>query len=255
MIELLDIGQRRACSFAGLSRTSFREPPSIDMVTQELSARIVELAHERRRFGYRRIHPLAVATNVTHAVGLLAQAGARHFMVSNLGDLGKTPEALALGLVPQSTAATLAFNGALAASMALLDAQFLAGFGVDLDIRSLDMFALFEAVIADATQNAGATYGITNITTPCLAPVAPGAYYFPGSTDINCSVSLFSDPLHPSAAAHRLFGNLASQTLRAVPEPEPEPDSVALVLIALAALLAVSRRSDRGRGRDSPLIV
>lgn len=76
------------------------------------------------------------------------------------------------------------------------------------------MFALFEAVIADATLNAGATYGITNITT-----------------------------LHPSAAAHQLFGNLASQTLSTV----PEPDSVALVLIALAALLAVSRRSDRGR--------
>lgn len=183
------------------------------------------------------LNPLAVATNVTNAVGLLAQAGARHFMVSNLGDLGKTPEALALGLVPQSTAATLAFNGALAASMALLDAQFLAGFGVDLDIRSLDMFALFEAVIADATQNAGAMYGITNITAPCLAPGASGAYYFPGSTDINCSVSLFSDPLHPSAAAHRLFGNLALQAVATVPEPA----SVALVLIGLA-LLAASRR-------------
>ena len=29
-----------------------------DAATSELSARIVELAHERRRFGYRRIHDL-----------------------------------------------------------------------------------------------------------------------------------------------------------------------------------------------------
>ena len=58
MIELLDISERRACCYAGLSRTSFLEPPTMNTATQELSARIVELAHERRRFGYRRIHDL-----------------------------------------------------------------------------------------------------------------------------------------------------------------------------------------------------
>ena len=58
MIEQLDISERRACSYAGLSRTSYREPPSMNTATQELSARIVELAHARRRFGYRRIHDL-----------------------------------------------------------------------------------------------------------------------------------------------------------------------------------------------------
>jgi putative transposase len=58
MIEQLDISERRACSYAGLSRTSYREPPMTDAATSELSARIVELAHARRRFGYRRIHDL-----------------------------------------------------------------------------------------------------------------------------------------------------------------------------------------------------
>lgn len=55
---MLDISERRACSYAGLSRTSYREPPSMTCANQELSARIVELAHARRRFGYRRIHDL-----------------------------------------------------------------------------------------------------------------------------------------------------------------------------------------------------
>jgi putative transposase len=58
MIEVLDISERRACSYAGLSRTSYREPPSTSAATQELGERIVELAHARRRFGYRRIHDL-----------------------------------------------------------------------------------------------------------------------------------------------------------------------------------------------------
>ena len=56
MIEQLDISERRACCYAGLSRTSYREPPSMDVASQDLSARIVELAHLRRRFGYRRLH-------------------------------------------------------------------------------------------------------------------------------------------------------------------------------------------------------
>jgi putative transposase len=58
MIEVLDISQRRACSYAGLSRTSYRQPPAMNETTQALSDRIVELAHQRRRFGYRRIHDL-----------------------------------------------------------------------------------------------------------------------------------------------------------------------------------------------------
>jgi putative transposase len=55
---VLDISERRACRYAGLSRTSYREPPSMSIATQELSAQIVELAHARRRFGYRRIRDL-----------------------------------------------------------------------------------------------------------------------------------------------------------------------------------------------------
>jgi putative transposase len=58
MVESLAISERRACRYAGLSRTSYREPPRMDQAAAELSARIVTLAHERLRFGYRRIHDL-----------------------------------------------------------------------------------------------------------------------------------------------------------------------------------------------------
>ena len=50
MVEQLTISERRACRYAGLSRTSYREPPKMNVAAVELSARIVELAYERRRF-------------------------------------------------------------------------------------------------------------------------------------------------------------------------------------------------------------
>jgi putative transposase len=58
MIRQCQLSERRACRLVGLSRTSWRSPPEPDEDTQALSARIVELAHRRRRFGYRRIHDL-----------------------------------------------------------------------------------------------------------------------------------------------------------------------------------------------------
>lgn len=58
MVQGLSVSERRACRYAGLSRTSYREPLSMNQSTASLSTRIVELAHERRRFGYRRIHDL-----------------------------------------------------------------------------------------------------------------------------------------------------------------------------------------------------
>ena len=42
----------------GLSRDSYRNPPQPDQLTRDLGERIVDIAHVRRRFGYRRIHDL-----------------------------------------------------------------------------------------------------------------------------------------------------------------------------------------------------
>ena len=41
-----------------LQRLLYRNPPLVDESTQLLSAKIVEIAQVRRRFGYRRIHDL-----------------------------------------------------------------------------------------------------------------------------------------------------------------------------------------------------
>lgn len=175
------------------------------------------------------------AKGVIDALGLLAKAGARHFLISTMADLGRTPEAVddeltVPGTVAASTDVTLEFNSALAARAGELDFLFLDGTGVDLDIRTLDLYGLANKVYDDAITNAGGLYGITNVTAPCLTKGVISAQYFaPDATASGCAVSANSDDLHPSAALHRLMGQAA---LAAVPEAPTVP----LVAVALAAL-------------------
>ncbi len=58
MLEATSISERRACASVGLSRDSWRHPPQRAQHDRAMSQRIVELAHGRRRFGYRRIGDL-----------------------------------------------------------------------------------------------------------------------------------------------------------------------------------------------------
>ncbi|SFC41171.1 HTH-like domain-containing protein [Microbulbifer thermotolerans] len=51
------ISERRACSLVGLSRASMRYQ-SKKATESELAERIKEIALERRRFGYRRVHQM-----------------------------------------------------------------------------------------------------------------------------------------------------------------------------------------------------
>jgi len=58
MVEQFHLSERRACRLVGLSRDSYRNPPVVDELTASLNGAIIDVAHARRRFGYRRIHDL-----------------------------------------------------------------------------------------------------------------------------------------------------------------------------------------------------
>jgi putative transposase len=58
MRKATTISARRACRLVGLSRTVLHYEPKADPSNAALEQRLVELAHERRRFGYRRLHAL-----------------------------------------------------------------------------------------------------------------------------------------------------------------------------------------------------
>lgn len=160
---------------------------------------------------------LAAATNIFNSVALLAGKGATTVLISTLPDLGGTPEAVQLNLVAQSTDATLRYNAAVAGLEAQLESLF-----ADLDVIVLDMYGIGAGIRNDALNHGGAVFGITNATAPCF--VVGG-----------CGSSLFSDGLHPSAAAHALIGAAALNLV------VPLPATMALLSVGLL-LLGVQRR-------------
>ena len=169
----------------------------------------------------------AAASNVGAIVAGLASLGARHVLISNVPDLGFTPEAASMGaqIVANSTDVTQRFNLLIAGLEPQLEMLF-----PDLEVSFLDMAGVAAAIRNDAQNNGGMLYGITNVTMPC----GP----FPGSMGADCSISAFSDALHPSAAAHRLIGDAALAALA----PIPEPGTWLLMALGLGAVV-LRRRS------------
>jgi len=58
MQSITVVSERRACQLVGLSRSTLRYESRRSEENARLTTQIVELAQERRRFGYRRIHAL-----------------------------------------------------------------------------------------------------------------------------------------------------------------------------------------------------
>lgn len=79
MQESIKISERRACQLVGLSRTVLHYASKAQPENEHLQARLVELAGERRRFGYRRLHALVrregVSVNHKRLYRLYSDAG------------------------------------------------------------------------------------------------------------------------------------------------------------------------------------
>ncbi len=68
MLSQTAVSERKACSLVGLSRATMRYQAQHSLQECELTKRIKDLAFERRRFGYRRVHQLLrrEGTEVNH---------------------------------------------------------------------------------------------------------------------------------------------------------------------------------------------
>jgi len=157
--------------------------------------------------------------NIVTTIRTLAEAGAEHFLVPNMADLGLTP---AFAGTPQADALSFltdTFNSLLAGRLTALDARLAA------EIVQFDTAGAFARILADPLA-----YGFDNTTDSCVDNLASGVCN-PGNWDR----WLFWDGVHPTTSTHRL---LASQFAMAV----PEPSSVALLMIALLALFVMAGR-------------
>lgn len=161
------------------------------------------------------------ATNLANAVSLLAAAGAQTILISNLPDVGRTPDLMGQGAAVADLATNLAvaFNAAL--DLQLTGVQALIP---TLDLIALDTFALTNAVLDNP--------GGVNVTDACTLQNGGN-----GCADPNNY--LFWDGIHPTTAAHRISADAA---LAAV---VPLPAAGWLLLVA-AGLLVGRRRTGAG---------
>lgn len=167
------------------------------------------------------------AANIASAVGTLADAGARDFLVPDLPDAGLFPIASQFGLGAEASAYTAALNADLETELAALDPS--------LNILRLDAFDLFEALVADPDA-----FGLSVVDAGCVEDLL-GA----GEPCDDPGAHLFWDPVHPTTGVHALLGERA---FRAVPEPAPAL-LLAAGLAAAGGLARVRGRAARARGR------
>ena len=133
----------------------------------------------------------AIAANIQR----LYAAGAREFLVWLAPNAALSPAVRALGPVAGAVAlqVTLAFNGALAQTLAALPLALPGS-----SFTTLDAFTLLNTVIA-----APAAYGLTNVVTPCVTPNVP---------PFTCNRPdeyLFWDGIHPTTAGHAIVARQA----------------------------------------------
>ncbi|MES2523401.1 MAG: SGNH/GDSL hydrolase family protein [Gemmatimonadota bacterium] len=138
----------------------------------------------------------AAVTNIGTIINRLYAAGARHILLLNSPDAGRTPLARALGAQTAGAATALStqFNTGLAATLPGIRTA-----SPGLNLYFVDVGAFSNEVFASPT-----TFGFTNSTTGCLntAVTPPVLCTTPDSY-------FFWDVAHPTAAASRLLGQRA----------------------------------------------
>lgn len=140
------------------------------------------------------------ATNVgiaeTENVATLIGAGAKTILVSNLPNLGATPN---FNTNPNSAnagfLATVTYNSTLNAGV-----QQLAALNPNVNLIQMDWFSALNVILANP-----AAYGFTDVTHQCLGN--------PNCNQITAQGFLFWDGVHPTEAAHQLLARYAALLL------------------------------------------
>ncbi|MDO8706740.1 MAG: SGNH/GDSL hydrolase family protein [Sulfuricaulis sp.] len=155
--------------------------------------------------------------NLSTAITDLNNAGAQHFLVPNLPDLGKAPRFNGTSSQLGGTLLSGVFDQQLAAMLGQLKTDLQA------DIMSFNTFGLLNSVVANPAK-----YGFGNVTRPCLANLA--CIIDPGIADRY----LFWDPIHPTTRGHEL---LALAMASSLPTAVPLPSALMLLLSGLLVLV------------------
>jgi outer membrane lipase/esterase len=172
----------------------------------------------------------AVCHNIAKVISILTGVGVRHFLVSNVPDIGLVPETRALALldpnchvdaldscavVQLASALTKEFNECLESQLQSLEAV-----SHRIEITRLDVFTLLDEVVADAA--AAQKCGFTNVTDGCLDgdPLTFTSVCDEGGFTSGVPVAsghLFFDNQHPTVAGHTLLAEAAGKAISGLP--------------------------------------
>ncbi len=149
--------------------------------------------------------PQQTVNNLVSAVEQLYNAGARHIVLPNLPDVGKTPQALSPDAPVASETLTEVVNlhnDLLSTAWSQLEETL-----PELNLIPLDSNSLFDQVL-----NFPAAFGLTNTTEPCLDFTTVVPCETPETT-------VFWDVIHPTTVTHQILANYAQFGLHWYLEP------------------------------------
>lgn len=137
-------------------------------------------------------------TNIATIIGKLYAGGARHVLLLNSTDIGRTPQVSALGPVVAATATALStqFNTALASQLGAIRTA-----SPGLTIYTVDLGALTAQVMANPSS-----FGFTNVTAACVSLSPPSLCSTPASF-------FYWDSFHPTEATGRIVAQRALTAL------------------------------------------
>jgi phospholipase/lecithinase/hemolysin len=145
---------------------------------------------------------LQIAFGISESELLLRRAGARHFLIPNLFNVGLLPASVAAGNSAFATAATNATNQSLNGLLAV--ESLIEG----IHILRADVFSVENAVTTDPSH-----FGFTDVTDPCLTPST--VQNVPPVVCSNPYVTFFWDVEHPTVFGHAFFAVTAVNALTA----------------------------------------
>ncbi|AWN73289.1 GDSL family lysophospholipase PlaA [Legionella anisa] len=154
-----------------------------------------------------------VHAGIVHSIQRLVEKGAKHILVVNLPDLGRTPAAIEFDSVDAMTYFAREHNDLLRKSIDDFRQEY-----PDVEWLYYDLHKAFEEVMT-APEN----YGFTNITGTCVNSVVEDitkksvlkmvTSVKPGINGDGCTGYLFFDLVHPTALAHKILGDRAREML------------------------------------------
>ncbi|KTD73961.1 GDSL family lysophospholipase PlaA [Legionella tucsonensis] len=154
-----------------------------------------------------------VHAGIVHSIQRLVEKGAKHILVVNLPDLGRTPAAIEFDSVETMTYFSKEHNNLLSRSIDDFRQEH-----PDVEWLYYDLHQAFDEVMTHPQD-----YGFTNITGTCVNSVVDDITKTsvlkmvisvkPKINTDGCTGYLFFDLVHPTALAHQILGERAREML------------------------------------------